>query len=81
MYSRYNSTFPLYIKSYPITFSIISAHLFCYILMWFPFIPHQALYKSLIGVNLYISEGEIWRLITPMFIHVHFAHFFYNTLS
>ncbi|MGV3465668.1 MAG: rhomboid family intramembrane serine protease, partial [Heyndrickxia sp.] len=46
-----------------------------------PFIPHQALYKSLIGVNLYISEGEIWRLITPMFIHVHFAHFFYNTLS
>jgi len=81
MYSRYNNTFPFYLKSYPITFSIIFVHLLSFILMWIPFIPYQALYKSLIGVNLYISEGEWWRLFTPIFIHIHFAHFFYNTLS
>jgi len=81
MYSQSNSTFHLYLKSYPITLFIIFVHLFCFTLMWIPFVPHQPLYKRFIGVNLYISEGEIWRLVTPMFIHVHFAHFFYNTIS
>lgn len=81
MYSRYNRSFSIFIKSYPITCSIVLVHLCLYIILSMPFIPHQSLYKNLVGVNLYISEGDVWRLLTPMFIHLNFAHFFYNTLS
>ncbi|MBS4175484.1 rhomboid family intramembrane serine protease [Bacillus sp. FJAT-49736] len=80
MLKRHNSL-SFFIKLHPITFSIILIHFSFYLYLQIPFVPHQPFLKTLIGINLNISEGEWWRLFTPMFIHLHFAHFFYNTLS
>jgi membrane associated rhomboid family serine protease len=39
------------------------------------------LFEKLVGVNLYVVQGEIWRLITPIFMHSGFTHMLFNSFS
>jgi rhomboid protease GluP len=80
MYIR-NGTLSIYLKSYPITSILIILQVILMSIMWLPFMPGKLIYSQLIGINLNISEGEVWRILTPIFIHNSFSHFFYNTLS
>jgi rhomboid protease GluP len=70
-----------FIRFYPIVSAIIAIHLFLYLATILPFFPNFWFIETFAGVNLYIAEGELWRLITPIFMHGGFSHVLFNSFS
>jgi rhomboid protease GluP len=70
-----------YIRLYPVVSTIAAIHVGLYLCTILPFFPNQWFFETFSGVNLYIKEGQLWRLITPTFIHSGFSHMLFNTLS
>jgi rhomboid protease GluP len=80
MFTRTES-FRDFIRLYPIVSIIITIHLGLYLLTILPIFPNHWFLENLSGVNLYIMEGELWRLITPTFMHSGFSHVLFNSFS
>ena len=80
MFTRTES-FREFIRFYPVVSIIIAIHLVLYFLTILPFFPNYWFFETFSGVNLYIMEGEYWRLITPTFMHSGFAHVLFNSFS
>jgi rhomboid protease GluP len=80
MFTRTES-FREFIRFYPVVSIIVIIHLVLYLLTIVPIFPNYWFYENLSGVNLYIMEGEFWRLITPTFMHSGFAHMLFNSFS
>lgn len=80
MFSR-TENFQQFIRYYPIVSAIILIHILLYLVTLLPIFPTRLIFESLAGVNLYIAEGELWRFITPMFLHSGFAHMLFNSFS
>lgn len=70
-------------KSLPVTFTLILLSCFVSIITWFGAI-HATLYWFVFDIQL-IQHGQLWRAITPIFLHfpamdIVFAHLAFNMI-
>jgi rhomboid protease GluP len=70
-----------FLRFYPIVSIIIMIHLLLFIVGYIPFFPRSWIYETFSGVNLYVAQGEYWRLLTPVFLHSGFTHLLFNSIS
>lgn len=80
MFTRTES-FREFIRLYPIVTSIVIIHLILYVFSGTFLFPDLFGIERLVGVNLYIANGELWRLISSLFVHNGFSHMFFNSIS
>ncbi|EIT87420.1 hypothetical protein A374_00560 [Fictibacillus macauensis ZFHKF-1] len=79
MFAREES-FKEFLKRYPLVSAILAIQLIVYVLMTFTPLEVE-LSTTFIGYNEAISQGEYWRLITPLITHIEFPHLLFNSFS
>lgn len=72
--------FKQYIRLYPVVSSLIAINLVVYLLTLIPGFGRNLLYMGM-SVNALIAQGEWWRIITSMFLHLGFTHVLFNMFS
>lgn len=75
-----NESFYSFRKNYPVITILVAIHLILF--LWVNFFPfgNQVLFW-MIGSNLQVMFGEVWRLVTPIFLHRDLMHVVFNSFS
>ncbi|MBP3953316.1 rhomboid family intramembrane serine protease [Bacillus suaedae] len=75
-----NETFYSFRRNYPIITVLVAIHLILF--LWINFLPMGRWVLTLgIGNNLAVANGDYWRLVTPIFLHIGTAHVLFNSFS
>lgn len=75
-----NENFYTFRRNYPIVTTLVVIHLVLFI--WMNFLPGRFyLINYGIGYNIGVANGEYWRLITPIFMHLGLGHVLFNSFS
>ncbi len=69
-----------YVRYFPAVTFFIFLMMIIFVLALLPLVPGSVVHLGT-GINLYISEGQWWRLITPIFLHHSFTHLLFNGFS
>lgn len=80
MFAR-RENFRSFMKYYPINTVIASLHILLWIVLTLPLPVSDLFIEKMSGVNLWIAQGEYWRLLTPIIVHADFPHMLFNTFS
>lgn len=74
-------SFSQFIRYYPVISFIVALNIVIYLLCSFPLFPNEEIIVRLIAYNLFIYEGQWYRVITAIFTHVSFTHVLFNCFS
>ncbi|WP_338779496.1 rhomboid family intramembrane serine protease [Metabacillus sp. FJAT-52054] len=74
-------SFSSFMAKFPLTTFIIGLQVLLWAFFSLPFKDAPYWFSQADGFNAAISDGQWWRLITPIFLHASFTHLFFNTLS
>jgi rhomboid protease GluP len=71
------------VARFPATFGLIAFTMFVFLTQWFSvdILQRDWILEYGAKVRELVAAGEIWRLITPIFVHVGLWHFFINMYS
>ena len=72
--------FKQFLKLYPVVSTIIAINFIVYIITMLPNIGNNIFYAGA-SVNYLIGDGQWWRIITSMFLHLGFMHLLFNMFS
>lgn len=77
-----NESFDTFVKSYRVITILVAIHIILHIWTnFFPLIWGREIFLYGVGQNFYISQGEYWRLLTPIFLHGSLMHMLFNSFS
>nr|WP_100374531.1 rhomboid family intramembrane serine protease [Bacillus sp. FJAT-45037] len=67
-------------RNYPIIFGLLIIHFALF--LWMNLLPGGSWIRTMgVGYNLAVANGEWWRLITPIFMHITVGHVVFNSFS
>ena len=73
--------FQQFIRLYPAVTLLLIINTCIFIAVKLTFLFGHTLLENMLGINIYIKEGQLWRLITPIFLHSSLFHFIFNSFS
>ncbi|PLT27962.1 rhomboid family intramembrane serine protease [Peribacillus deserti] len=80
MFAR-NENFKQFYTNYPAVTLVLGVNFIFFLLTNLSIFPASLIFGKMAGVNLYIANGEYWRLLSPLFLHGSFSHFVFNSFS
>ncbi|MFU0789219.1 rhomboid family intramembrane serine protease [Virgibacillus proomii] len=82
MFIRNERSIKEFMQSYPVVSALVIIHLVLWFIINFLQLPIGIMiYQLGEGNNYFISQGEYWRLITPIFLHADLMHVLFNSFS